>query len=220
MPCNQHARYHDSLRFVSSNLVARCQVVKPPTNRLLLLYPDYIHLERTSPGIFTQTRVDLFNIPENIYQGTLRSPLTPISNLGLSGSIFFHTSAPLPPFPEDIAQHPPNAGLFIKSIGRAFEYEFMYEKLLPEYLIFMRDSWQHEGSLLSRITDVLCSRETNIGALLKITPRHYMVMVDIIGSKEKEAGGRKWDLKPPEFFEVHQRAEYRYGRYIALHSTT
>ena len=88
------------------------------------------------------------------------------------------------------------------SIGRAFEYEFMYEKLLPEYLSFMRDSWQHGGSLLSQITDVLRSRDTSIGVLLKMTLRHYMVMVDIIGSKEKKARGRKWDLKPPEFFEV------------------
>jgi hypothetical protein len=176
--------------------------MKLPTNRCLFLPQlDYMHLERTSPGTFTHLRADLFNIPENIYQGTLRSPLTPLSSLGLSGSLFFHTSAPLPPVPEDIAQHP-NTGLFIKSISRAFEYEFMYEKLLPEYLAYMRKSPQHGGSLLSRITDALSSRETSIGALLKMTPRHYMVMVDIIGSKKKEAGGRQWDLKPPGFFEV------------------
>jgi hypothetical protein len=168
----------------------------------------FISNERLQASLLNlaSTCIDLFNIPENTYQGTLRSPLTPLSNLGLSGSLFYHTSAPPPPLlPEDIAQQHPNAGLFIKSIGHAFEYEFMYEKLLPEYLTFMRDSRQHGGSLLSRITDVLCSRETSIGALLKMTPRYYMVMVDIIGSKKKKASGRRWDLKPPEFFEVRNK---------------
>ena len=179
--------------------------MKPSTNRssklsrVFFSQLDYIHLERTCPGTFTQLRTDLFTIPESIYQGTLRSPLTPLSNLGLSGSLFFHTSSPPLPLPEDIARHP-NAGLFIKSMGRAFEYEFMYEKLLPEYIRYMRDVPQQSGSLLSRITDVLSSRETSLGTLLKVTPRHYIIMIDIIGSKQ--AAGRKWDLKPPGFFEV------------------
>ena len=98
-----------------------------------------------------------------------------------------------------LTKPPTNHG---KSISRSFEYEFMYEKLLIEYLTHIRNSQQHGGSLLSRITDVLCSREASIGALLKMTPRHYMVMVDFIGNNKTKGGGRKWDLKPPEFFEV------------------
>lgn len=77
----------------------------------------------------------------------------------------------------------------------------MHEKLLPAYISYMEE---HPGadSLLTRITDVIWSADTSIGALLSISPRHYMVMVDVLGDLKAIEGAQKWDLKPSGFFEV------------------
>lgn len=95
------------------------------------------------------------------------------------------------------------AGLIIKSINRPFEYEFLHTTLLPEYIAYF-DQMSDEktgDSLLTRITDVIYSSDATLGGMLRLSPRHYMVMVDILGDLKTIEGARKWDLKPM-FFEV------------------
>ena len=41
--------------------------------------------------------------------------------------------------------------------------------------------------------------------MLRLSPRHYMVMVDILGDIKVAEGAKKWDLKPM-FFELSQVA--------------
>ena len=165
----------------------RCQ----KTNCLSL---DEVHLERAAPSAFAKLREQHFSIPASTYAQAVSLPLKPLSNLGLSGSAFFHTNN---------ADTSSNAGLFIKSINRAFEFEFMHEKLLPAYIAYMEE---HSGadSLLTRITDVIWSADTSVGALLSVSPRHYIVMVDVLGDLKAIEGAHKWDLKPSGFFEVRQ----------------
>jgi hypothetical protein len=77
--------------------------------------------------------------------------------------------------------------------------------LLPEYIAYF-DKIQ-EGSrgdsLLTRITDVIYCPDATLGGMLRLSPRHYMVMVDILGDIKAVEGAKKWDLKPM-FFEVSQ----------------
>ena len=120
-------------------------------------------------------------------------PLEPLSNLGLSGSIFFRTS--------NRNGKSASAGLIVKSINRAFEYEFMHERLLSAYISHMEEP-PGMDSLLTRITDIIWSADTSLGSLLNVSPRHYMVMVDVLGDLETIEGAQKWDLKPRSFFEV------------------
>lgn len=157
--------------------------------KLPLVYE--VHLERVAPHAFATMREQHFSISPSTYAQTVSLPLEPLSNLGLSGSAFFHTS-------KSNASH--NAGLFIKSINRAFEFEFMHETLLPAYISFMEE---HPGadSILTRITDVIWSADASVGTLLNVSPRHYMVMVDILGDIKAIDGAQKWDLKPSGFFE-------------------
>lgn len=114
-----------------------------------------------------------------------------LSNMGLSGSTFFHT-----------ASHASEgtAGLLVKSINRAFEYEFLHTTLLQAYLSYYEKEGRSGNSLLSRIVDVIWCADATLGGMLRLTPRHYMIMVDIIGNILE--GARKWDLKPL-FFEVN-----------------
>lgn len=118
------------------------------------------------------------------------SPLKPLANLGLSGSAFFHTAGPSS-----------NAGLIIKSINRAFEYEFLHETLLPAYVAYLEKT-NGASSLLSRVTDVLWNADRSLGNFLRIRPKHYMILVDILGDLSTIEGAKKWDLKPSGFFEV------------------
>jgi hypothetical protein len=118
--------------------------------------------------------------------------------LGLSGSAFFHTA-------NTLANN--SAGLIIKSINRPFEFEFLHLTLLPEYIAYF-DKMQEGGrgdSLLTRITDVIYCADATLGGMLRFSPRHYMIMVDILGDIKAVEGAKKWDLKPM-FFEVGQAA--------------
>ncbi|PVF99483.1 SAICAR synthase-like protein [Serendipita vermifera] len=155
--------------------------------KLFLIY--MVHLARAAPSAFSKLRKEHFEISDEKYFEIISPPLKPLSGLGLSGSTFFHTGGPTS-----------NAGLLIKSINRAFEYEFLHAELLPAYIQYMEE---HPGadSLLTRITDVIWSADMTLGALLKISPRHYMVMVDILGDLSEIEGAEKWDLKPTGFFE-------------------
>jgi hypothetical protein len=149
-----------------------------------------VHLARAAPTAFASLRREHFEISDEEYLKVVSLPLKSLSGLGLSGSTFFHTTGPAS-----------NAGLLIKSINRAFEYEFLHEELLPAYIEYMEE---HPGSdsLLTRITDVIWSADMTLGAFLNISPRHYMIMVDILGDLSEVEGAAKWDLKPTGFFEV------------------
>ncbi|KAG8862836.1 hypothetical protein FRC20_011049 [Serendipita sp. 405] len=155
--------------------------------KLPLIYMT--HLERAAPTAFQQLRNQHFDISNKLYLQCLTSPLKPLSNLGLSGSTFFHTDGPSS-----------NCGLLVKSINRAFEYEFMHEELLPAYLQYIEEN-PGADTLLTRITDVLWSADLTLGQALNVSPRHYMVMVDVLGDIKAIEDAKKWDLKPSGFFE-------------------
>ncbi|CAG7853017.1 SubName: Full=Uncharacterized protein {ECO:0000313/EMBL:CCA70892.1} [Serendipita indica DSM 11827] len=148
-----------------------------------------VHLQRAAPLEFARLREEHFSITDESYRAVTASSLKSLSNLGLSGSAFFHTEGPST-----------NAGLIIKSINRAFEYEFMHETLLPRYIEYI-EARPGADSLLTRITDVLFCADLSLGEALNVSPRHYMVMVDVLGDLKAVKGAQKWDLKPSGFFE-------------------
>jgi hypothetical protein len=159
-----------------------------------VLRKDTIHLERAAPSAFATIRREDFNISDDVYSRAISSPLKPLSNLGLSGSAFFHTT-------ESSPNANGNAGLIVKSINRAFEYEFLHEQLLPSYIKYLEET-KGPNSLLSRITDVLWGADRSLGDFMGIRPKHYMILVDILGDLSVIGGAKKWDLKPSGFFEV------------------
>ncbi|KAH8173575.1 phosphatidylinositol-4-phosphate 5-Kinase domain-containing protein [Sarocladium implicatum] len=119
--------------------------------------------------------------------------LVPVGDLGYSGSTFFTTA---------------DGRFLIKSLPRAFEYEFFARDLFSPYLKHMTQSPQ---SLLVRITDMVYSPRPSLGGLLSFAPTHHIVMENLLHGKEafqdtdEEAGSGsgKWetyDLKPSDYF--------------------
>ena len=144
----------------------------------------HANLQRAAPLLFKKLRKDVFALDEEHYQQQFVKPLRPVDGLGLSGSLFFYTN---------------DKSLIIKSVGRKFEYTFLYEKMLEGYAFYV--SQNSADTLLSRMTDVLYSFEHRLGGWLGISPAHYMVMTNVLEGLDKEKGCRKWDLKPQNFFE-------------------
>lgn len=119
--------------------------------------------------------------------------LVPVGDLGYSGSTFFTTA---------------DGKFLIKSLPRAFEYEFFAQDLFFPYLAHMTKS---PSSLLVRITDMVYSPRLSIGGLFGFAPTHHIVMENLLHGKEAfedntdEAGSSsgKWetyDLKPSDYF--------------------
>ena len=129
--------------------------------------------------------------------------LVPVGDLGYSGSTFFTTA---------------NGKYLVKSLPRAFEYEFFAKDLFAQYLAHSK---LHPGSLLARITDMPYAPHTTFGGLLGLAPTHHIVMENLLYGKEEdenrggdgqqESGGEsaasakqvKWetyDLKPESYF--------------------
>ena len=60
---------------------------------------------------------------------------------------------------------------------------------------------KNRDTLLTEITDVLYSFDYRLGAILGLSPSHFIVMRNILRDLDKEKGCKKWDLKPQNFFE-------------------
>lgn len=59
----------------------------------------------------------------------------------------------------------------------------------------------NRDTLLSEITDVLYSFDHRLGGYLGFSPSHFIIMRNVLQGLDKDKGCRKWDLKPPGFFE-------------------
>ncbi|KAF3926060.1 hypothetical protein ABW20_dc0109036 [Dactylellina cionopaga] len=111
------------------------------------------------------------------------SPLSPVSGLGFSGSLFFFTK---------------DRDFIVKSVGRSFEYTFLYTQCIEAYGNYITSN---DTSLLCRMTDVLFCFERHLGGVLGVSPAHYVVMENLLKEMDPEKGWIKWDLKPQQFFE-------------------
>ncbi|KAF8463602.1 hypothetical protein BDZ91DRAFT_776907 [Kalaharituber pfeilii] len=158
----------------------------PPVHRNFRFSVFFFLLLRLSarcPLLFRKLRTEVYHIDEVLYQEQFFRPLQLVSGLGFSGSIFFFTAG---------------KDFIVKSIGRRFEYMFLYKELMGPLANYMENN---EGSLLSEITDVLYSFDHRLGAYFGISPSHFIVMRNVLKGLNKKKGCKKWDLKPPNFFE-------------------
>lgn len=133
--------------------------------------------------LFHHLREKVFGLSEEQYQNQWTKKLHPADGLGFSGSLFFFTD---------------DKSFIVKSIGRRFEYVFLYQTLMNPLGIYYHET---PNTLLSHITDVLFSFDHRLGNYLGVSPSHYLVMPNVLEGLDKEDGCRKWDLKPQNFFE-------------------
>lgn len=148
-------------------------------------------LARFRPRVFQHLRKDVWKLDEDEYRESFRSAdksgasLKPVGDLGYSGSTFFTT---------------PNSKFLIKSLPRAFEYEFFMKDLSDKYAEHMANN---PNSLLVRITDFLEAIGPAIGSFIGTAPSHHVVMENVLHGKETDEQKEKWetyDLKPPTYF--------------------
>ncbi|RPB05672.1 hypothetical protein L873DRAFT_527695 [Choiromyces venosus 120613-1] len=143
----------------------------------------YAQFRRAAPLLFYHLRKDVFKLDEEHYQNQFTKNLRPVDGLGFSGSLFFYSD---------------DRSFIIKSIGRRFEYAFLYTALMDPLCKYYHENPQ---TLLSEITDVLYTFDHRLGGYLGISPSHYIVMMNVLEGSDKEKGCGKWDLKPQGFFE-------------------
>lgn len=120
-------------------------------------------------------------------KGKMRMELSPIGDLGYSGSTFFTT---------------PNGKFLIKSLPRRFEHEFFTHDLFDNYVAHMRD---HPHSLLVRITDMVYTPHATLGGIVGTAPTHHIIMENLLYGRDTDNDWRrmKWetyDLKPSDYF--------------------
>lgn len=152
--------------------------------------------------LFTSLRA-LWKVKEEDYKSSFRrGPLSPMGDMGYSGSTFYRTS---------------DSAYLVKSVPRHAEHDFFKSELLLPYVDHMRSN---PASLLVRITDFLESAHKSIGQILGLAPSHHIVMENILyGQQEQQqpdgddgggGGGsgyrprgtkwESWDLKPQSYF--------------------
>jgi len=144
---------------------------------------DYAHFHRAAPLLFCHLRKDVFKLDEEHYQSQFTKKLRPVDGLGFSGSLFFYSD---------------DESFIVKSIGRRFEYAFLYSTLMHPLGKYYREN---PGTLLSEITDVLYTFDYRLGGCMGVSPSHYIVMANVLEGLDKGEGCKKWDLKPQGFFE-------------------
>ncbi|KAF2753324.1 SAICAR synthase-like protein [Pseudovirgaria hyperparasitica] len=151
----------------------------------------HLALQRFSPSQFKKLRTESWQLDEEEYKESFRraarqGQLSPIGDLGYSGSTFFTT---------------PNSKYLIKSIPRKFEHDFFRNILLDPYVAHIR---AHPSSLLVRITDLLYAPTSTLGALLGFAPSHHIIMENVLYGKDAHSGeAYQWetyDLKPADYF--------------------
>jgi len=147
----------------------------------------YAKFHRAAPLLFYSLRKDCYHLSESHYQDQFQCELRPVDGLGFSGSLFFYTA---------------DKSLIIKSVGRKFEYTFLYEKMLDGFAFYYSSMiQQRQQTLLCQIADVLASFDHRLGGWLGVSPSHYIVMTNVLEGLDKSRGCRTWDLKPQSFFE-------------------
>lgn len=88
----------------------------------------------------------------------------------------------------------------IKSLPRHFEYSFFRSDLFEPYCQYMA---ANPDSFLVRITDYVYAPYTTLGALLRITPAHHIIMENVLCGRDQDPSSAKWetyDLKPIDYF--------------------
>ncbi|KAK4984690.1 hypothetical protein LTR50_006431 [Elasticomyces elasticus] len=149
-----------------------------------------LNLVRYAEELFCQLRKD-WSIDEDDYRMSFGKSSSEVAlqakgHMGYSGSSFFTTA---------------NAKYIIKSVPRAFEYQFFRDNLLEPYAEHMRT---HPASLLVRITDFLCTRHATLGGLLGTAPTHHIVMENVLyeqaGTDDDNQAWQTFDLKPTSYF--------------------
>lgn len=130
--------------------------------------------------LFHHLREKVFRLSEEQYQNQWTKDL---HGLGFSGSLFFFTN---------------DKSFIVKSIGRKFEYAFLYQTLLNPLGVHYRET---PDTPLSHITDILYSFDHRLGSYFGVSPSHCLVMSNVLERFDKKDGCRKWDLKPQNFFE-------------------
>ncbi|KAG2413557.1 hypothetical protein HFD88_002746 [Aspergillus terreus] len=147
----------------------------------------YIKLIRYGHKTFRTLRNDVWQIDEAEYRASFRSedcthPLTPMGDMGFSGSTFFSTQ---------------NGKFLIKSLPRHFEHSFFREDLFHPYYEYMRT---HRDTLLVWITDYLYAPYVTLGSLVRTTPAHHIIMENMLYGRVDNAGWETYDLKPIDYF--------------------
>ncbi|KAF2017363.1 SAICAR synthase-like protein [Aaosphaeria arxii CBS 175.79] len=163
--------------------------------RILAFFSIFqLTLSRYREELFKKLRNETWQIDEEEYTESFRSPshgkrtdLVAVGDLGYSGSTFFTT---------------PNSKYLLKSLPRQFEQSFFRLRLLDPYVEHME---LNETSLLVRITDLLYTPQTTLGAILGAAPSHHIVMENILYGKSScgKDDQKKWetyDLKPNDYF--------------------
>ncbi|KAK0391478.1 hypothetical protein NLU13_0979 [Sarocladium strictum] len=200
--------------------IARAIVHPPATRRrllaLILTFFRFfrLYLTRFHAADFATLREEAWGFDEDAYRASFAASeragrrerrgkgkqtseegeeeLVPVGDLGYSGSTFFATA---------------DKKFLIKSLPRAFEYEFFRKDLFFPYLAHMT---QEPQSLLVRITDMVYSPQPSLGGMLGFAPTHHIVMENLLHGQETaeheeegERSGSSWetyDLKPSDYF--------------------
>ncbi|KAL7807420.1 SAICAR synthase-like protein [Trichoderma gracile] len=158
---------------------------------LMLFRPnDFLALRREVWHITDEAYTQSFRIQDNVLrpepEEEQHAPnLVPMGTLGYSGSTFFRTL---------------DGRFLVKSLDRHFEHQFFMHELLTPYIIHM---WENPGSLLVRITDLLCVPYPTLGGLLGLEPTHHVVMEHLLYGLEMDgdmARYETYDLKPDDYF--------------------
>ncbi|EGR51303.1 uncharacterized protein TRIREDRAFT_2492 [Trichoderma reesei QM6a] len=158
---------------------------------LMLFRPnDFLALRREvwhiTDEAYTQSFHTQHNVPRPVPEEEQHAPaLVPMGALGYSGSTFFKTA---------------DGKFLVKSLDRHFEHQFFMHELLTPYIIHM---WENPGSLLVRITDLLCVPYPTLGGLLGLEPTHHVVMEHLLYGIETDGDTVRYetyDLKPDDYF--------------------
>ncbi|KAH0490867.1 hypothetical protein TgHK011_002318 [Trichoderma gracile] len=179
----------------------RAACVQLPRSMLKFFYLWHLELMLFRPNDFLALRREVWHITDEAYtqsfriQDNVRRPepeeeqhapnLVPMGTLGYSGSTFFRTL---------------DGRFLVKSLDRHFEHQFFMHELLTPYIIHM---WENPGSLLVRITDLLCVPYPTLGGLLGLEPTHHVVMEHLLYGLEMDgdmARYETYDLKPDDYF--------------------
>ncbi|KAF9884885.1 hypothetical protein FE257_000952 [Aspergillus nanangensis] len=152
----------------------------------------YIRLIRFEHERFQKLRNEVWEINELEYHASFRGendtktlPLTPLGDMGFSGSTFFSTQ---------------NGKFLIKSLPRHFEHSFFREDLFLPYYEYM---CTHTNSILTWITDYLNAPYATLGSLMNTTPAHHIIMANTLQGKDQDPAADQWetyDLKPIDYF--------------------
>ncbi|TFB00475.1 hypothetical protein CCMA1212_007571 [Trichoderma ghanense] len=175
--------------------------VQLPRSMLKFLSLWHLELMLFRPNDFLALRREVWHITDEAYAQSFQtrndvsppepeeeqraSNLVPMGTLGYSGSTFFKTW---------------DGKFLVKSLDRHFEHQFFMHELLTPYIVHM---WENPGSLLVRITDLLCVPYPTLGGLLGLEPTHHVIMEHLLYGIDMDGDTTRYetyDLKPHDYF--------------------